>query len=352
MEKWEQLLEELPLPQPGQKVLIWGAGNTSVLNHEGMIRENLYEELRVSAFLDSKLAGTEFNGFPVLHPDMLRSEDADAVFILISTTNNRAFCEIGNECRKLGIKSCLLDAVMVKLRKEEFKVSAKLFDAASRDIYNHLLEYRISCGGEYEKLYAGESYFGIPAFCRADGSDVIIDCGAYVGDSAERYIWRMDKFKKYIAIEPDYNNYSAMTKRFVRLREEWNIPEEKLIAFWGGTDEVSGRRNVESRVAGLGSVAADKADTGSDGVAFWALDDLFPEGFTFLKADIESYEYRMLHGARKTIQKYKPRMAICIYHSMIDMFSIPLLIHTIFPGYKLEVRHHSYGYEETVLYAY
>jgi hypothetical protein len=60
----------------------------------------------------------------------------------------------------------------------------------------------------------------------------------------------------------------------------------------------------------------------------------------------------MLCGAQKTIQKYKPRMAICIYHNMVDMFSVPLLIHDILPTYRLAVRHHSYGYEDTVLYAY
>lgn len=352
MEKWEQILENLRLPQPNQKVFIWGAGNTSVLNHQGMLRENLYKELRVTAFLDSKLAGTQFRGFPVFHPDVLRSEDADGVFILISTTNDRVYCEIQKECRKLGIQNCLMDSALVKLRKEEFKASTKLFDAYSRDIYNTLLEYRINCCGEYEKLCAGESYFGIPHFCRADGGDVIVDCGAYVGDSAERYLWRMDKFKKYIALEPDYNNFSAMTKRFARLRAEWNIPEEKLVAIYGGTDEVTGKKNMESRVAGLGSVAADRLDTLDDGVMFWALDDLFPEGFTFLKADVESYEYRMLRGAQKTIQKYKPRMAICIYHNPIDMFSIPKFIHSIEPSYNLVLRHHSIGFAETVLYAF
>jgi hypothetical protein len=109
---------------------------------------------------------------------------------------------------------------------------------------------------------------------------------------------------------------------------------------------------VESRVAGLGSVAADRPDTDSDGVAFWALDDLFPQGFSFLKADIESYEYRMLHGAKKTIQTYKPRMAICIYHNPIDLFSIPKYIHDIMPDYNLALRHHSHGFAETVLYAF
>ena len=87
-------------------------------------------------------------------------------------------------------------------------------------------------------------------------------------------------------------------------------------------------------------------------VPFWAIDDFAKEKYTFLKADIESYEYRMLLGARNTIQQYRPRLAICIYHNMVDMYSIPELVHAINPDYRLSVRQHSYGYEETVLYAW
>lgn len=58
MERWEQIIETVELPRPDQKVYIWGAGNTSVLNHQGMLRENLYQEFHVYAYLDANKAGT------------------------------------------------------------------------------------------------------------------------------------------------------------------------------------------------------------------------------------------------------------------------------------------------------
>ncbi len=351
MERWEQKIETICLPSPEQKVFIWGAGNTSVLNQQGMLRGNLYEELRVTAFLDSKLAGKVFNGFPVYHPDVLDGMKPSGVFVLISTTNGRVFREIKNLCDNKGVQSCLIDAAILKLRNDEFRKVLGLLDTKSAEVYSAVLTNRAVAGEADEELYAGESYFGIPEFCRPKPGDVIVDCGAYIGDSAERFLWRMEMFKKYIAIEPDEANYYAMKKRFERLREEWNLPEEKLVAIHGGVDSATRRMSVNSRGGGLGSIATD-ADGAKGEVAFWALDDLIPEGYTFLKADIESFEYRMLCGARETIKKYHPRMAICIYHNMVDMYSIPQLIHEIDPSYRLAVRHHSYGYEETVLYAY
>lgn len=352
MKRWEKLVQEIEMPAAGQKVFIWGAGNTAVLSHQGMVREKLYEEFGVVGFLDSKPAGTKFLGFPVYHYSVLDEEDPKEVFILICTTNHRVFNEIEKICNEKGFKNCLLDAAILKIRQEQFHQACTCFDAVSQNIYCSILSNRALVEFPQESLYAGESYFGIPEFCRCSYDDVIIDCGAYVGDSAERYLWRMDKFKKYIAIEPDYHNYKAMKKRFERLNEEWNFPEGKLISLNAGLDRETKKLAVETRVNGLGSIALDKSGQEIDGVQFWALDDLIKDRFTFLKADIESFEYRMLCGARESIQKYHPRMAICIYHNMVDMFSIPLLIHEIEPSYHLSVRHHSYGYEETVLYAY
>lgn len=76
------------------------------------------------------------------------------------------------------------------------------------------------------------------------------------------------------------------------------------------------------------------------------------EKATYIKADIESFEYDMLCGAKETIQRYRPRLAICIYHSAADMYKIPLLIKEYCPDYKFSIRHHSTTLSETVLYAY
>lgn len=72
---------------------------------------------------------------------------------------------------------------------------------------------------------------------------------------------------------------------------------------------------------------------------------------TFIKMDIEGSEQMALLGAKKTIIRNKPKLAICIYHSDEDMIKIPLMIHEMVPEYKLWIRQHSNGIPETVLYA-
>ncbi|GHT48154.1 hypothetical protein FACS1894102_0550 [Spirochaetia bacterium] len=85
----------------------------------------------------------------------------------------------------------------------------------------------------------------------------------------------------------------------------------------------------------------------------YALDDYFKEQrVSFIKADIESYELDMLHGAQNIIKRDKPLLAICIYHNASDMFTIAKFIKELEPSYKLKVRQHTYTFAETVLYAY
>ena len=72
---------------------------------------------------------------------------------------------------------------------------------------------------------------------------------------------------------------------------------------------------------------------------------------TMIKMDIEGSELEALKGAKKTIQRDKPKLAICIYHKPEDMADIPLYIKELVPEYKLYIRHHSNFATETVLYA-
>ena len=76
------------------------------------------------------------------------------------------------------------------------------------------------------------------------------------------------------------------------------------------------------------------------------------EPYSYLKADIESYEYQMLCGAKHSIKKYKPNIAICIYHNAVDFFQIPIMVHDLYPDYKLMIRQHSFTVADTLLYAY
>jgi hypothetical protein len=72
---------------------------------------------------------------------------------------------------------------------------------------------------------------------------------------------------------------------------------------------------------------------------------------TFIKMDIEGAEWDALHGARETIVRNKPQLAICLYHSDEDMIRLVEYVHSLVPEYKLYIRHHSRSDVETVLYA-
>jgi hypothetical protein len=56
----------------------------------------------------------------------------------------------------------------------------------------------------------------------------------------------------------------------------------------------------------------------------------------FIKMDIEGSEYRALEGARNTIARFHPRLAIAAYHLPTDNQSIPQLVQSIWPGYRME----------------
>ena len=72
---------------------------------------------------------------------------------------------------------------------------------------------------------------------------------------------------------------------------------------------------------------------------------------TFIKLDIEGCELEALKGAKNTIIKYHPKLAICVYHKPEDIFEIPKYILSLVPNYKLYIRHYSNVELETVLYA-
>jgi FkbM family methyltransferase len=54
----------------------------------------------------------------------------------------------------------------------------------------------------------------------------------------------------------------------------------------------------------------------------------------FIKMDIEGSEVPALIGASETIKKYKPKLAISVYHKWDDLKIIPTLIHGMNPGYR------------------
>ncbi|SDB62004.1 methyltransferase, FkbM family [Flavobacteriaceae bacterium MAR_2010_188] len=70
------------------------------------------------------------------------------------------------------------------------------------------------------------------------------------------------------------------------------------------------------------------------------IDSIIPENqkITYIKADIEGYEYEMLKGAKQTIKKNKPKIAITAYHKENIAKEMIDLILTYVPEYNYYVK--------------
>ncbi len=86
-----------------------------------------------------------------------------------------------------------------------------------------------------------------------------------------------------------------------------------------------------------------------------AIDDLMKTEklpkLDFIKLDIEGAEMDALKGAAESIKKYKPNLAISIYHKWEDYITIPQWIAGLGLGYRFYLDHFTIHHEETVLFA-
>ncbi|MBQ5334727.1 MAG: FkbM family methyltransferase [Oscillospiraceae bacterium] len=352
MEKIKAILSNLP-EITGKRVYVWGAGNTAMLFREGLSR---IPQLHIEAFVDNDPAkqNKTVGDIPIIPADrMIADKDT---FVMICTGQPAAFSAITAQLSAMGIACSSIDAAIFGMFKEEvMKAYSLLDDAESKHVYLSMLENRILCRFPGKDLITSDQYFCMLPFTGAAVGESFLDCGAYVGDSIERYIWARDGvFSKIIAFEPDQQNFAALQYRLERLKREWNISDERVSCLRCGVSDTDSTIYVENDDVNNGfssKMSATQAE-GAEECSIVALGRFIESGNCFIKADIESYEYRMLSGAKDAIAKHRPKIAVCIYHNSVDFFSIPLLIKQIAPAYRLAVRHHSFTLSETVLYVY
>ena len=186
----------------------------------------------------------------------------------------------------------------------------------------------------------GNQYFDVIS---PNDNEIVIDCGSYDGTTEEEILkWGNGKIERIYAFELDPLNASNCE----RFYEEKGY--DNIVLIKGGTGRKSKYISLED---GTESSRGTKVGTGSVRSRVFRIDDIVrDEKITFIKMDIEGAELDSLKGAKKTIKKNKPRLAICLYHKPEDIYRIPKYIHHIVPDYRFVVRHYTSMPYETVLY--
>lgn len=340
-----------------KELWIFGAGNTAALYYNGLLRLEK-EDIFITGYTDNNKSkwNTVFNGKPVVSPDDLLHRKNE-ICILVCSIQSKVVNSIKQQLLSMGFHDYYhIDEAIFKLHKDKvLQVYDLLADDDSRDIYEVLLKERMQCAGVMLPVDGHEQYYALKPFRINDPGEVFVDCGAYVGDTIEKYIWQRDGvFKKIIGFEPDERNFKAMQYRLERLKQEWGLNQNSIQIYNKGVADKNKSGQVERYELnhGLGSKILDNPTKKGSEHLIVALDVFLNEGYSFLKADVEGWEYNLIKGASQRIKSSKPLLAICIYHNAVDFYEIPLLVHTMVPEYQLAIRHHSYTLAETVLYAW
>jgi len=214
-----------------------------------------------------------------------------------------------------------------------------LADKKSQDIFTKVINFKISFDYSFMEGFTNNhsgQYFDkeiVPEIKNIS----FLDGGGYVGDTATEVIKNYPDFKKIWLIEP--------------------IPENLRIA----KRELDSYKNIEFLNCGI----SNKKETlyfneeksfssiygkGTQSVEVDTIDNLVREKVDYIKMDIEGAEQDAIDGAKETIRKYTPILAICIYHKAEDWYKIPEKVLTINSGYKVYLRHYMEGIFETVIY--
>ena len=216
-----------------------------------------------------------------------------------------------------------------------------LTDVESKQIFDKIIEKRIKNIEDYSDICIDNQYF-VREFFDMGEEEIFVDCGAFDGDTISRFLRLTDgKFKGIHAFEPSPENFSRLYKAYskhhnIRLYNKGVYNLNSVLHFKQFQENMAG-----SRINEKGSVSVEVVK----------IDDVIQEQVTFIKMDVEGSELKALEGAKDTIATNKPKLAICLYHKLEDLWQIPLYVNGIDPNYKMYIRHHNYNIWETVLYA-
>ena len=165
-----------------------------------------------------------------------------------------------------------------------------------------------------------------------EGDITLMDCGAYNGDSILEFFHGFGPaLKKVYAYEPDRKSLRELREVLSRIGI---LDVSECIA--AGVSDRSGRLCFESGSGKYNRIA----DHGADTIRMCRIDDTVKEvtGTLCIKMDVEGFEKAAIKGASETIRKYRPYMAVCIYHKLSDILEIPYMIRSVYKDYKFYIR--------------
>mgnify|MGYP004457105487 CR=1 FL=1 len=298
-DRFEEFGKRIKKIEPNVDIIVYGAGvNCKIALNMCKIYK---KDVSIICDRDEIKQKMGYDGVKVISPEELINKYRDA-YVVVSTTN-------------------YLDEV-VKFLSQYYKKD-KIIPLANN-----------------EQISWIKSQYFDQSIIKLEDGEIFVDGGCYDLETSEILISKCKPDKIY-AFEPDKENFEKVERKISENNYDNIILSDK--GLWNKSD------NLHFNASG--DILSYVSNEGEDTIEVVALDEVIDDRVTFIKMDIEGSELCALEGAKKIIQKYKPKLAICIYHKPEDTIDIPAYILEMVPEYKFWIRHYSYSAAETVLYA-
>jgi FkbM family methyltransferase len=224
---------------------------------------------------------------------------------------------------------------------------ALLDDESSRTAFDRVLAFRRDASAHFRPPLPETATQYLPAWLcahlqQSQGSPLrIVDAGAYRGETLHE-LDRLLPIEQAWTFEPDADNHSALVASLT----DWPGMLTHLPA------GLSDRTGWAAFTPGAGE-ASHFSPQGSHRVPVVALDDCLHQApINFIKLDVEGHELAALAGARRTLQRQRPTLAIAAYHRWDDLWRIPLFVAQTGLGYRLRLGLHAHNSFDAVHYAF
>ncbi len=364
----DRTLLDRPAPElvHGARVAVYGAGNVG----REVARLLRAMSVQVAHFIDARAAALgAVDGIPVRAPGTARdaalpvvvaafNREADpraihAVLRASGTTRIIDFLELHARCaRELGDRYWLVSQSALRAQEAAMRAGLDLWgDTASREHYARILAYRLT--GDPSHL--PDPAEGVPYrpddLPQPHAPSRFVDGGAFDGDTVRAWLDAGIAVERYWGFEPDPTNFAAL-ERWWGARSATDVSAAPGAPAHALLRAALGARDGTVRFdAGDGEASRVSADARALEVPLRALDSaLAGESPTEIKLDIEGAEPEALEGARATIVRLRPRLAICVYHRTEHLWSIPAWIAALGAGYALHLRPHAHAGFDAVAY--
>ena len=355
---------------------IWGAGNFFTGAYERWFTNYGIHADYVVDRDDSKIGKIFFNRVPCISPEQLFELKNPVVMPLLGN-DRQAVIE---ECESSGLNWINPNQYFFEqLNMQDdiyssqdwfehnkdniFRVYHMLHDEDSKYIYSNIIcNYLARHLGvaSYKSLCTSGQYFEPEKLFHMSDNECFLDVGAFNGDSLFEFLNIVDNnFDQVYCFEMSKDNYTKLKKVVDTYPSKI---KEKIICYHAGAWNENTLIRCGNEMDNPGEGAAFSISKGkgnflkheeSEYIKCVRLDSILEKKkVTLLKMDIEGAEQAALDGARQIIIDQKPKLAVCIYHSLKDLWEIPILIKKILPEYHIAIRHHTTHIRDTVCYAW